>query len=1221
MGHKKRNIAPRSNSSQPPPEPESAASPTAAIPSSSIESIKIECQQAVTALRRGNHKKALKLMKILCLKHETSALCHHVMGTVCFRVASITDDPNAKQRYLNKAIKSARKSVTLLPDSFDFSLFYVKLLFETANEGEYGEVVQECDRALGIASDWRQQLSKTEARVVQFENEVRSLIQKSNTAPKCHDNISTPEAAIAPVQNEEGYLIQKSNLASIPTRMKNLGDEKEKFSSIPMRIPEDPMELRSIPGRSLVEIKKTTKNPEERRREIKKSPQCGNYHNKGLDSGSGMGQRVGERRKIGKVRKNISSPEIRDFVRSYWNSMNLDWKKEFLSVRISDLKTHFSLSKEGSVSEVLDEALSFKKENKVWKFWLCCRCNEKFADADSHRQHVKQEHMRTLLPKLQSVIPDRVDNDWAEMLLNCSWKPLDLNAAIKMLEEPSKFEAPNSLDESYLRNDKDDSSECLVNPYCNEYEGDSSSEKKKLDKDLEDVKWMDSDEYQARKRSFLYKSWPSTDDAECAWLLETIHSTFELLIKLNYLASSHLSKVIYFAVQKLLGLADGSHLLNFNMDQTPLCICFLGATDLQKILTFLKEFFRDIFSCRPDKYSDKSNLMHDSIICNQLVDTMKETTFTLDDLVLVLDECFLPCSLNASLGDDACNDDSSSETSLYVCYENNNVVLDSDALLSWIYTGPSSGELLASWTFASEEKSQQGKEILQLHEKEFYDLQDLCEKKCEHLNYEEGLQAVNDLCCKERIKREHDIPQSYDSVLRKWREDIIGKSGEDDDGRTKNYLHQLDSSTGVVIELGKIDARILRVVNWMQQLEVKLDLVSAHDFRSILVPLVKSYLRAHLEDLAEKDATKKSDAAREAFLEELALDSEQGFGGGDNSRHMHERMKDKKKSKRNRRNKDLKATGGNGLHMIRDQTSEKMCVSLLPERSHISAHDWDDPDAEVTFAGTDVALRHQEEEYNHRIKLEFEERKLEETLKYERQIENEVKQEHLAEHPVSSEKENDEICLLRSKDTPNGNGALPQKKLPEMGDLDYSSIKVMADGVNVMDVYGPGLKNEVGENNCFLNVIIQVGDRHLDMFMSADPCVTCALYDIFISLSKTSTDTRREAVAPRSLRVALSNLYRESNLFREGEMDDASEVLVVIFNCLHQSFPCAPVERFGSLDCTGSSCIAHSLFGMNIIERMNCANCGLKSRHRKYTSYFHNINASALRTLKACLFG
>lgn len=48
-----------------------------------------------------------------------------------------------------------------------------------------------------------------------------------------------------------------------------------------------------------------------------------------------------------------------------------------------------------------------------------------------------------------------------------------------------------------------------------------------------------------------------------------------------------------------------------------------------------------------------------------------------------------------------------------------------------------------------------------------------------------------------------------------------------------------------------------------------------------------------------------------------------------------------------------------------------------------------------------------------------------------------------------------------------------------------------------------------------------------------DPCVTCALFDIFSALSIASTDLRKEAVAPTSLRIALSNLYPESNFFQE----------------------------------------------------------------------------------------
>lgn len=62
-----------------------------------------------------------------------------------------------------------------------------------------------------------------------------------------------------------------------------------------------------------------------------------------------------------------------------------------------------------------------------------------------------------------------------------------------------------------------------------------------------------------------------------------------------------------------------------------------------------------------------------------------------------------------------------------------------------------------------------------------------------------------------------------------------------------------------------------------------------------------------MEDLAEKDATEKSDAVREAFLAELALDSRKGNGGGsDHSKHAHEKTKEKKKNKEHKKMKDSK---------------------------------------------------------------------------------------------------------------------------------------------------------------------------------------------------------------------------------------------------------------------------------------------------------------------------
>lgn len=69
------------------------------------------------------------------------------------------------------------------------------------------------------------------------------------------------------------------------------------------------------------------------------------------------------------------------------------------------------------------------------------------------------------------------------------------------------------------------------------------------------------------------------------------------------------------------------------------------------------------------------------------------------------------------------------------------------------------------------------------------------------------------------------------------------------------------------------------------------------------------FFQAHLEDLAEKDATEKSDAAREAFLAELALDSKKAVkGGNDNLRHTQEKTKDKRKNKDYKKAKDSKVS-------------------------------------------------------------------------------------------------------------------------------------------------------------------------------------------------------------------------------------------------------------------------------------------------------------------------
>ncbi|KAJ0585698.1 putative ubiquitinyl hydrolase 1 [Helianthus annuus] len=854
---------------------------------------------------------------------------------------------------------------------------------------------------------------------------------------------------------------------------------------------------------------------------------------------------------------------------------------------------------------------------------------------------------------------------------------------------------------------------------------------------------------QGCKAYFNPDSWPLSNDIERTELLEKIKTLFQLLIKHKCLAASHLTKVIQFAVEEL-----HPQLLNCSVEQSPICICFLGATELTKVLMFLQELSR---SCGVGRYSEKSNAIEELTNVTKVNEISEKIAFDKDGSSLLLD---------ANTFQD--NDD--------------------DSLLSWIFSGPTSQEQLTFWSKTRDEKMHKGMELLEMIGKEFSHLQSLCDRKLEHVSYEEALQLVEDLCVEEGKKRENTtefVRQSYESVLRKRRDEITKhdddvtcvnrfevealtnvlkevdsfnvnqyrfedtygvvnvnshacdlESGEED-WRVNDYLQQLDTCIEIGIqkqkeqlsvELSKIDARIMRNLSDMQQLEAKLGPLCALDFGLVVVPLVKSYLRAHLETLAEKDATEKSDAAREAFLAELALDSKKA--SGDVTRHVNDKLKDKRKNKEYRKTKDFKAASSGELHVLPNENLEmtSSATNVIDEQPNESV--------------AEVGVFHQQEDEARRrkIELEAEERKLEETLKYQRRIEDEAKQRHLAEQhknssrttpipmtmepvkqsngllsppedglsertgrrsrrqknttkvidgrqqPVSAGKETTEfgqntysdhiqnsstsgdsesrVLMLQAEDDDEkrfqadlskavrqsldafhshkqyssiSGSTMHDDMLTEGEDSCITSIEVELDNVKGSDVYGTGLKNEVGEYNCFLNVIIQ-SLWHLRRFREeflgtstrghlhvGDPCVTCALYDIFIALNSASTDTRVQAVAPTSLRIALSNLYPDSNFFQEAQMNDASEVLGVIFDCLHQSFTSgtsvSDAERMengtmGSWECINKACTAHSLFGMDIFERMNCYNCELETRSLKYTSFFHQINANALRTMK-----
>uniref|UniRef100_A0A6V7QUF2 USP domain-containing protein n=1 Tax=Ananas comosus var. bracteatus TaxID=296719 RepID=A0A6V7QUF2_ANACO len=1446
MGGKKRNTqqrVPRGN-----PDPDAVAA-----------EVKGECQRAMASLRRGSYARAVHVMNEACAKYgEASALLHRVRGNVHVKAAAFVDDPAVKQRHLRSAVESARRAVALSPSSVEFACFYANLLYEAAGDARgYEEVVRECERALAIAEP---------------VDPSRDSLQDEGQL-----KVSTPEARIAHVQQELRALIQKSNIASISTWMKSLGNGDENFRLVPMRrLPEEPIEVRVVPAasgspRRANEIKKAAKTPEERRKEIEThlavqrcarliqqqsssssaaaaaaDPASPQHEDDAARRGSrdapasSSGSNRPERRKQGSRKHAPSGPswDRINQVRACWDSMSDERRLAFLTVSVSDLKAHYASgkSKDSTASGSLSDALSFAEANRTWQFWVCFCCGEKFAGSESHLRHVLHEHVGILPPKLQSVLPQEIDGSWAEMLLNGSWKPIDAAAAIKILEEEQIKLAVK---------DKDSRSD-----YWSAGENSDSSASPHEEEPKESEFAADSRENGTIDCNDVPRSWPLSDDGEQAKLLEKIHEMFKLLVKHKSLSVSHLNKVIQFAIEEIQSLQSGSLLLNHALDQSPLCICFLGASRLHKIFKFLQELWQ---SCGSGRYPENNGASGDGSSDKQ---KLEEIDLTLDSCTLLLDSRLF--SRKIASGDaDSLGADRSLDTEP-----------DWGQLFSWFFPGPPSGEQLSAWTRMREEKSNQGSEIFEALQKEFNLLLNTCKRKCEHLDYEEGLQTAEKLCFEELKRREQPgsrfAAHSYEEVLRRRQEELTQleydgvfarveveaiasilkeaqalsasqlqyndtlsgvtsrfcdlESGEDDEWRMNDSIHQADSCIGIAIhrikeqlsvELNKTDARIMRTVTAMQQLELNLGTASTFDYREVILPLVKSFLRMHLEDLVDKDAAEKSKAAREALLAELDLDAKKNVNKRGDSKQSYEKSKDKKKTRENRKAKDVKVLA----------RKEQLFHQDTAEQSDIPA-DGDNLKPELTT--TDDYLKQQEEEIKQRLELEADERKLEETLEYQRRIEEEAKQKLLAEQSknasvtssinllgqpwvfgkdinldrqslihntspavffgdfgpseagmlgyksidrsnrpdqmpnsqdnstkkhdgvdtneiqpfsltntlpskrsskmngtdritssssssiqkikktdsqphvnhnqgapgrvhegfVSNDqkvldgnpqasghaKENwpavqnevqyaDQTSTTVPVDAHFDNGDHEEKSLPQIhvdeeddkrfqADLkravqqsletnDYTGSNNEPTSIsNEKGVFGTGLRNAAGEYNCFLNVVIQSLwhlRRFRDEFLKTsslhmhvgDPCVVCALYDIFTALSKAPEEGQKEAVSPTSLRTALSNLYPDSKFFQEGQMNDASEVLAVVFECLHKSYTSSDCnaeshdsKTSGVWDCANNTCIAHSLFGMDISEQMSCRSCSLESRQLTYTSFFHNVNAKLLRETK-----
>ncbi|CAH0486457.1 unnamed protein product [Peronospora farinosa] len=199
-----------------------------------------------------------------------------------------------------------------------------------------------------------------------------------------------------------------------------------------------------------------------------------------------------------------------------------------------------------------------------------------------------------------------------------------------------------------------------------------------------------------------------------------------------------------------------------------------------------------------------------------------------------------------------------------------------------------------------------------------------------------------------------------------------------------------------------------------------------------------------------------------------------------------------------------------------------------------------------------------------------------------------------------------------------------------------------------------GLRNDLGSNNCFLNVIIQslwhvrscrvlisTGDHAVHHrcggkptnastleTMTITPCLLCELEQIFIMYQF----AEQPVLDVNRVRLALNET------FALGAMNDATETLEAILDALHYDtfnrmlllrrrspYNAAIIDGSNKMEEMSESlrqdasaiicepqCVAHRLFQMNLMELKVCASCGHTAEPLMNTDFLYRVYAQEL---------
>ncbi|XP_057491394.1 uncharacterized protein LOC130777143 [Actinidia eriantha] len=1185
-------MAPKNCSPKPPLTADTAATSNGGAPpiqeQSNTESVKLQCERAILPLRSNDYTEALRLIEETCLLHPNSAIAHRTQAQIHHQAAYKITDPSSKQQHLQNAVVSVRRAVTLSPSSIEHVDFLCQLLSKSASDAKaHNEVVRECERSLAVEDPIDPADDTTvEERIQSARAKLRSHLQKSRAA-----------------LTEKVGGIYEPKVKEISVQLSSESKESEKSSSSSI-MPKE--KLTNVPRKS---IKEMTKDVEARVANLK--------------------------------------------IIAYWESMNEEKRRAFLELKIGDIREHFRSLKDGLVVRVFLEAVDYADKNKTWKFWPCHLCDGKFAKVELLLEHIEKFHENESAQMVRNYVPIEVDTDWAKLLVHGTWKPVDILEAMEIIRKQSKSELGSKDRDQF------------------------SCELPKKESDVDDISKFNK--ILLPKACPNKQNWPLSDDIERAKILKGIQAEFQLLVKREYLTMENLSQVIGSTITVLQNYIPASELRIHGLDQTPLCICFLGLSDLKSVHMFLK-----LLSGRTvgNKVLETDSSSIDAFsFCNGV--KIKERIVFTGDPSRLLDEQFLQVEFMPHRYHDA-------TSTCKIRDDEFDVLPDVDGLMRGAFDPSATiGELLASWRVGQENIKHQGSLYFTAFEKELQCFHRFTAIKSGFVSHKKELGNIESICNAELMKRKQDtnhVPQSYISLLQRRQEELV-LAENDDAGRRRYQVNSIlsvikgaaldeavdisqfktegaaDHADGeyariiaailrenvrMTLELEKITEKLVKTNVQLWRMGLKYKQTTSLDYRAIMLPLLKLFMQAQMEVLDDEET---ADAAQIAMLSEHELDAKKNTSQG--------------------------ATCGDELNVVQEEKEEE---------PHFPA----DQTIGSPSSGIDE-LKQQEEE----------ERKLKE-MECQRLIEDEVKQKNLAKQttneaksipkmnmgtvPLNLEasgsvirglyvgtiplnyKPRDSVMAhqdpslgkvpedfsgvpVRSKSPQDLSGASAsqknrrsrspskvkqaQKNLPlttrQPSEARLEGKKEESLGV-LPDILRAGLKNDADQFNCFLNVIVQslwhmrkFRDEFLSRSTSAHvqvrhPCVVCALHEVLNGLSVASANMQSKAVSPSPLRVALSQLKPGSNLFQLEQQNDASEVLIAILDCLHQSCTrgsgVSDAQPLGSRKCDSDACIAHRLFEVDIHIKLICQYCGTESRQQKYNSYSCFFDAGVLRSAK-----